>query len=255
MVRKLSIILLISLICTSLSVAAIADGEVNFGGTDEEQVEDGEVIDDETVPEDGTDIPESEEDTLVPDESCDSSAPEVPSLDGGTLPESDVGVVPEKTDPFVGIVPDVLDPFAVGDSYAADLLLLPDSAPIGGYYTSVTSSIGSGDLFVPVDYANNYLTFDGSGNMICLSNDTMNALLVTDFDVIQVRFPAMSTPQYYVQQDTNYWHWVDFDITSAQGGNVQVMQQFDFAWISDNLFEACMLLIGGVLVCKVFMSK
>lgn len=252
MVRNLSIILLISLICTSLSVGSYATAGALFGESDEEQ---GEVIEDETAPEDGTDIPESEEDPLVPDESGDSVAPEDPSLEGDTLPESGLVPIPDKVDPFTPFLPEVLDPSAVGDSYAVDLLLLPDSAPIGGYYTSVTSSIGSGDLFVPVDYANDYLTFDGSGNMICLSNDTMNALLVTDSDVIQVRFPAMSTPQYYVQQNTNYWQWVDFAITSAQGGNVQVMQQFDFAWISDNLFEACMLLIGGVLVCKVFMSK
>lgn len=235
-------------------MAAIADGDVNFGESDD-LIEDGEVIEDETDPEDGTDIPEPEEDPLVPDESGDSAAPEESPFEGETLPESDVGALPGKTDPFVGVVPDVLDASTVVDSYVADLLLLPDSAPIGGYYTTVSSSIGSGDLFVPVDYANDYLTFDGSGNMICLSNATVNALLVTDSDVIQVRFPAMSTPQYYVQQNTNYWQWVDFDITSAQGGNVQVMQQFDFAWISDNLFEACMLLIGGVLVCRVFMNK
>lgn len=231
-----------------------ADRVINFGGSDETQEEE-EVVPDETEMETGTDLPETEEGETVPDESGDSAAPEDPSLEGDTLPESDVGVVPEKTDPFVGIVPDVLDPSTVVDNYAADLLLLPDAAPIGGYYTTVTSSIGSGDLFVPVDYANDYLTFDGSGSMVCLANSTVNALLVTDSEVLQVRFPAMSTPQYYVQQNTNYWSWVDFDITSAQGGNVQVMQQFDFAWISDNLFEACMLLIGGVLVCRVFMSK
>lgn len=252
MVRKLSIILLISLICTSFSVGSYATAGALFGESDEEQ---GEVIEDETVPEDGTDISDDEEDSPVPDESGDSAASEEIPVEGDTLPESDVGTLPEKTDPFIGVIPEVMYPSAVVDDYAADLLLLPDSAPIGGYYTSVTSSIGSGDLFVPVDYANDYLTFDGSGSMVCLANSTVNALLVTDSEVLQVRFPAMSTPQYYVQQNTNYWSWVDFDITSAQGGNVQVMQQFDFAWISDNLFEACMLLIGGVLVCRVFMSK
>jgi len=222
----------------------------------EEEIAEGEVIEEgENEEQDGTDLPETEEGEVLPDESGDSAAPEEAPLEGTESTQPSDGTVPEKVDPFTesGLLDDYAA--AVVDDYGADLLSIPATTPIGGYYTSVTSSIGSGDLFLPVEFSKDYLTFDSTGKMVCLANSTVNALLVTDYQVIQVRFPAMSYPQYYTQSGTNYYNWVDFDITSAQDGNISVMQQFDFAWISDNLYQACILLIGGILVCKVFMSK
>lgn len=216
----------------------------------------GEMIEGEIDVEIGSDISDFEEGEILPDESGDPAVPEEIPLEGDTLQESTDSTLSEKVDPFTesGVL-DVFFNSVVADDSGVELYTIPASSPIGGFYTEVTSSIGAGDLFVPSEFAHDYLTFDGTGKMVCLANTTVNALLVTDSQVIQVRFPAMSYPQYYTQTGSNYNTWVDFSITSAQDGNVQVMQQFDFAWISSNLYQACILLIGGLLVCRLFMSK
>lgn len=254
MIRLLSSLLcIVSVFCfASLSAAAASFGvpaqtETQIEGEESPDLEIGEQV--------GTDIPDTQEGEILDPESGDPITPEEIPMDGIENPQPSDGSVSEKVDPFEesGILNDLIVP--VVDDSSVDLLSIPSTSPIGGYYTEVTSSLGSGNLFVPSEFAHDYLTFDGSGKMVCLANSVVNALLVTDSEVIQVRFLPMSYPQHYYQVDDLTWMWVDFSITSAQDGNVQVMQQFDQLWISDKIFEACILLIGGILVCRLFMTK
>ena len=254
MIRFLSSLLCIfTVFCFgSLSAAAASFGspaqtEIQIEGEESADLEVGEQI--------GTDLSDIQEGEILDPESGDPITPEEIPMDGIENPQPSDGSVSEKVDPFEES--DILDDYAASmvDDSSFDLLSIPSTSPIGGYYTAITSSLGSGNLFIPSEFAHDYLTFDGSGKMVCLANTVVNALLVTDSEVIQVRFPSMSYPQHYYQVDDLTWMWVDFSITSAQGGNVQVMQQFDQPWISDKIFEACILLIGGILVCRLFMTK
>lgn len=258
--KKICSLLLALSLCTNICVAAHADQTVHFGQSDE-----SEVVEDEST--EGSELTESEipEDSELSEES--GSADVTLEDEGEVLPgaESDMGSVPEKVDPFTQIDLSGLDGSAMDSSsvqYATDseVALLadgstPSGSPVAGYYVAVTSSLGSGELFIPKDYAQGYFTFDGSGCLICNSNSTVYGLLVVGNAVYDVRFTSFGRPEYYSYTNSNYGSWVDFTITDAHGGNVQVMTTEVMDWLNDELFEACLLLLIGVIVCKAFMSR
>lgn len=133
---------------------------------------------------------------------------------------------------------------------------VPDEAPVAGYYMEVSSNLGKGELYVPAEYRRGSFAFDVGGNLMSLSNSSINAILVVGSSVYDVRFSLFSRPQYRRSSGSS-WVWADLGVHSVTGGNVQVFARSSdvLPWVSDDVSSAIIVLFLGAIVCKLFMSK
>ena len=258
--KKICSLLLALSLCTIMCVAAHADQTVHFGKNDEDEVIENEI-------DEGSEFGESElsQGDEVGSESSDSDF----TLEDETevLPDEELalGDVPEKKDPFVDIDLSPIYGDTMGDLLAGiddgGISLLadptPSGSPVSGYKMIVSTSLGTGELFIPKEYAQGCFTFDGSGCLMSTANTTVNGYLVLLNNTYDVRFATFSRPEYYGYDYNNRGSWYDLVISEADSDNVQVMRSDSDAmpWISSELFEAVLLLMMGVIVCRVFMSR
>lgn len=267
------------LACLVLSCPVLAkDGEGNVNIEYGEFDEEGNWIPDDDREETDDDIPPDEEDPSLDDEpGSGDDAVEDPEED--LPPEDDsLGDPAEGIDPDMGVVPEGGDTAAVaaaldsGFDRLADGVYnlwttldqtqeftaraVPDDAPSSGYYMSVSTDLGEGDLYVPFDFRTGCFSFDNSGLLMSLSNSTVNALLVIGSSVYDVRFQLFSRPEYRRPNGSN-WTWTPLAVDDVTGGNVQVFRNASdvMPWISQDLSEALVLVLLGVIACKVFMSR
>lgn len=206
------------------------------------------------------DVPPDSEEKLPEDK--------VPDM-GDTPPEGDAGleVVPPPADGGAVVDPVSPDVSALADGiYNVWSILeqteeftaraVPDDSPAAGYYMSVDTNLGSGELYVPAEYRFNSFSFDAGGAVMSLSNSSINALLVVGSSVYDVRFQLFSRPEYRRPSGSS-WYWDSLVISDVTGGNVQVLRNSSdvLPWVPDDVSDMIIIAFLGVIVCKQFLSR
>lgn len=120
------------------------------------------------------------------------------------------------------------------------------------YITLFTDNYGTISVYVPVNSAS---TFAPSGaSVINIGSSTITGYTELNGNEAQVRFPSFDVPQ--IRVDGNAYTWVDLTGVELRETNVPLLNDTSFSLLSqDTIIQLIILLIGGLILCHLFMKR
>lgn len=137
---------------------------------------------------------------------------------------------------------------------ACFLLAVPVFAyefPDESYYVVLdTGQYGQLTIYIPYNTAS---TFSPMGNTIVnVGSSAVTGYTLHNGKEAQVRFPVYNVMQY--RENSTSYSWVDITDSQLIETNIPLLNDTSFSLLSrDNVFQLVLLLVGGCILCRLFM--
>lgn len=120
------------------------------------------------------------------------------------------------------------------------------------YVTLFTDNYGTISVYIPVNSAS---TFAPSGaSIINIGTSTITGYTEFNGTEAQVRFPSFDVPQ--IRLDGNSYSWTDLAGVELRETNLPLLNDTSFSLLSqDTIIQLIILLIGGLILCHLFMKR
>lgn len=140
-------------------------------------------------------------------------------------------------------------PMAIAETEANPVLLALDSDLAGGYFFTCDCALGNGlRFYVPLEFAHDVFTFDGSGTLINLSNSTCYAYCpdFPDYTISCSRFSSFTyRASNYNTADLNIHNVTESNMTFLEGDGLP-LSDLDVKL----LIFAMIFVVASILIIK-----
>lgn len=128
----------------------------------------------------------------------------------------------------------------------------PSNAPFTGccYISCYSSQFGYIDVYLPLTYQSDYLSFDG--RLFNVTNSTVSGVFFADGIEYSFRVPSWGNPQYRVEDD---YYWADLTISEIVSSNVVIADSFPPLVSSEFVISYVPIALLGVIVLCLFMKR
>ena len=209
---------------------------------------------DDTVSDDGSSFPSEPgdlangvDDTVDTDIIGDSDSDELVGSDGSVeddelVPSGDVASELEEIRELL----EQSEVFAVPEDY-------PSTAPLqGGYYIDCSAGL----LFVPREAQYGAFAYDDSGELVNITDGTINGIIQRGRSVYDLRFTSFGTAEYR-ERDGSSWQWTSVSTGTVSSTNVEIFDDGNAVrlWPTSTMLALVSILLLGVIAWRQFMRR
>ena len=240
------------------------DTEIEEPNSSSDSVEDTEVVEpDDSVSDDGSSFPsepgdlaDSVDDTVDSDTVGDTPSDELGSdtsgdlaeddlLEGEEAPPADLSGVGEELAEIKKLLQQS-EVFAVPEDY-------PSTAPLqGGYYIDCSAGL----IFVPREAQYGAFTYDSSGDIVNITDSTINGIIQRGSSVYDLRFSSFGTAEYRERYGSS-WQWTSVSTGTVSSTNVEIFDDGNAVrlWPTSTMLAFVSILLLGVIAWRQFMRR
>lgn len=239
-----------------------SDTEIEEPDSSSDSVEDTEVAEpDDSVSDDGSSFPsepgdlaDSVDDTvdtdIVGDTPSDELGPDADLteddlLEGEEVPPADLSGVGEELAEIKELLQQS-DVFAVPEDY-------PSTAPLqGGYYIDCSAGL----IFVPREAQYGAFAYDDSGELVNITDGTINGIIQRGSSVYDLRFSSFGTAEYRERYGSS-WQWTSVSTGTVSSTNVEIFDDGNAVrlWPTSTMLALVSILLLGVIAWRQFMRR
>lgn len=136
--------------------------------------------------------------------------------------------------------------FAVPEDY-------PSTAPLqGGYYIDCSAGL----LFVPREAQYGAFAYDDSGELVNITDGTINGIIQRGRSVYDLRFTSFGTAEYR-ERDGSSWQWTSVSTGTVSASNVEIFDDGNAVrlWPTSTMLALISILLLGVIAWRQFMRR
>lgn len=225
----------------------VEDTEV--GASDDSGIEDSD-----SFPDESSDLADVVDDTMDTDTVGDTSSDELGPdadlteddlLEGEEAPPADLSGVGEELAEIKELLQQS-EVFAVPEDY-------PSTAPLqGGYYIDCSAGL----LFVPREAQYGAFAYDDSGELVNITDGTINGIIQRGSSVYDLRFSSFGTAEYR-ERDGSSWQWTSVSTGTVSATNVEIFDDGNAVrlWPTSTMLALVSILLLGVIAWRQFMRR
>ena len=236
--------------------------EVEEPSSKPDTVEDSEVAtpddsgseDGDSFPDESPDLADGVDDTvdidIVGDTPSDELGPDAglaedDLLEGEEAPPADLSEVGEELAEIKELLQQS-EVFSVPEDY-------PSTAPLqGGYYIDCSAGL----IFVPREAQYGAFAYDDSGDLVNITDGTINGIIQRGSSVYDLRFSSFGTAEYRERYGSS-WQWTSVSTGTVSSTNVEIFDDGNAVrlWPTSTMLALVSILLLGVIAWRQFMRR
>lgn len=225
----------------------VEDTEV--GASDDPSIEDSD-----SFPDESSDLADGVDNTMDSDTVGDTPSDELGPdadlteddlLEGEEAPPADLSGVGEELAEIKELLQQS-EVFAVPEDY-------PSTAPLqGGYYIDCSAGL----IFVPREAQYGAFAYDDSGELVNITDGTINGIIQRGSSVYDLRFSSFGTAEYRDRYGSS-WQWTSISTGTVSASNVEIFDDGNAVrlWPTSTMLALISILLLGVIAWRQFMRR
>lgn len=222
--------------------------DTEMGASDDSGSEDSDSFSDESP-----DLADGVDNTVDIDIVGDTSSDELGTgdlgedelLEGEEVPPADLSGVGEELAEIKELLQQS-EVFAVPEDY-------PSTAPLqGGYYIDCSAGL----IFVPREAQYGAFAYDDSGELVNITDGTINGIIQRGSSVYDLRFSSFGTAEYRDRYGSS-WQWTSISTGTVSASNVEIFDDGNAVrlWPTSTMLALISILLLGVIAWRQFMRR
>ena len=129
----------------------------------------------------------------------------------------------------------------------------PSTAPLqGGYYIDCSAGL----IFVPREAQYGAFAYDDSGELVNITDGTINGIIQRGSSVFDLRFSSFGTAEYRERYGSS-WQWTSVSTGTVSSTNVEIFDDGNAVrlWPTSTMLALVSILLLGVIAWRQFMRR